>query len=184
MKVALLCPTLCNPLDCSLPGSSVHGILQARILEWVAIPFSRGSSQPKNGTQVSQRQILYPLRHQGRPRSSCICLNPADDELGRLKVWVVFCIKCMKSPCEHVKKLHCTVASTVFWVCVCWNPGCVSAVWHQLGYLTFVSLILFLKKMNITPAWTLVMRIKWVNIRNCSNQSLIHNAFWGEDDWW
>ena len=39
------CLTLCNLMDCSLPGSSVHGILQARILEWVAIPFSRGSSQ-------------------------------------------------------------------------------------------------------------------------------------------
>ena len=38
------CPTLCNPMDCSPLGSSVHGILQARILEWVAIPFSRGSS--------------------------------------------------------------------------------------------------------------------------------------------
>ena len=37
--VAQLCPTLCNPMDCSLPGSSVHGILQARILEWVAISF-------------------------------------------------------------------------------------------------------------------------------------------------
>ena len=38
------CQTLCNPMDCSSPGSSVHGILQARILEWIAIPFSRGSS--------------------------------------------------------------------------------------------------------------------------------------------
>ena len=38
------CPTLCDPMDCSPPDSSVHGILQARILEWVAIPFSRGSS--------------------------------------------------------------------------------------------------------------------------------------------
>ena len=43
----------CDPMDCSLPGSSVHGILQARILEWVAIPFSRGSSRPKDQTQVS-----------------------------------------------------------------------------------------------------------------------------------
>ena len=41
-EVAQLCPTLCNPVDCSPPGSSVHGILQARILEWVAISFSRG----------------------------------------------------------------------------------------------------------------------------------------------
>ena len=43
-EVAQSCPTLCNPVDCSLVGSSVHGILQARILEWVAISFSRGSS--------------------------------------------------------------------------------------------------------------------------------------------
>ena len=39
--------TLCDPMDCSLPGSSVHGILPARTLEWVTIPFSRGSSKPK-----------------------------------------------------------------------------------------------------------------------------------------
>ena len=47
------CPTLCNPLDRSLPGSSVHGILQARILEWVAGPSSRGSSGPKDWIHVS-----------------------------------------------------------------------------------------------------------------------------------
>ena len=44
VSVLQLCPALCDPMDCSLPGSSVHGILQARILEWIAIPFSRGSS--------------------------------------------------------------------------------------------------------------------------------------------
>ena len=44
VKVTQSCPTLCNPMDCSPPGFSVHGILQAGILEWVAIPFSRGSS--------------------------------------------------------------------------------------------------------------------------------------------
>ena len=49
--VAQLCPTLCNPMDCSPLGFSVHGILQARILEWVAMP-SGGSSQPKDQTQV------------------------------------------------------------------------------------------------------------------------------------
>ena len=46
--VAQSCLTICNPMACILPGSSVHGILQARILEWVAIPFSKGSSQPSN----------------------------------------------------------------------------------------------------------------------------------------
>ena len=58
------CPTLYDPMDCSLPGSSVHGILQARILDWVAMPFSRGSSGPRSQTQVSSishmgRWILY-----------------------------------------------------------------------------------------------------------------------------
>ena len=48
VKVVQLCMTLCDPMDCSLLGSSVHGILQNRILEWVAIPFSRGSSQPRD----------------------------------------------------------------------------------------------------------------------------------------
>ena len=47
------CPTLRDPMDCSLPGSSAHGIFQARVLEWLAISFSRGSSQPMDQTQVS-----------------------------------------------------------------------------------------------------------------------------------
>ena len=58
------CPTLCDPLDCSSPDSSVHRILQARILEWVAIPSSRGSSWPRDRTYVSYvsctgRRVLY-----------------------------------------------------------------------------------------------------------------------------
>ena len=62
-----LCLTLCNPIDCSLPGSSVHGIFQARILEWVAMPSSRGSSQPRDLTCISRiscisRWILCHLR--------------------------------------------------------------------------------------------------------------------------
>ena len=48
-----LCPTLCDPMDCSLPGASVHGIVPARILEWVAISFSRGSSWPRDQTRIS-----------------------------------------------------------------------------------------------------------------------------------
>ena len=59
------CPTLCNLMNHSPPSSSVHGILQARILEWVAIPFSRGSSRPRGQTQVSHIAgiFLYPLSH-------------------------------------------------------------------------------------------------------------------------
>ena len=61
--MAQSCMTLFNPMDCNLSGSSVHGILQARILKWVAISSSRGSSQPRDWTQVSYiscivRQVL------------------------------------------------------------------------------------------------------------------------------
>ena len=52
-EIAQLCPALWDPMDCSLPGSSILGIFQARILEWVAISFSRRSSQPRDWTQVS-----------------------------------------------------------------------------------------------------------------------------------
>ena len=52
-KLLQLCPTLCDAMDCSLPGLSVPGILQTRLLEWVAIHSSRGSSQPRDGTCVS-----------------------------------------------------------------------------------------------------------------------------------
>ena len=55
-KESVSCPVVYNslqPMDCSPPGSSVHGILQAKILEWVAIPFSRGSSQPRDQIQIS-----------------------------------------------------------------------------------------------------------------------------------
>ena len=51
--VAPSCLTLCHPPDCSPSGSSAHGILQARVLEWVAISFSRGSFRPRDGTSVS-----------------------------------------------------------------------------------------------------------------------------------
>ena len=69
MKVAQSCLTLYAPMDCT-----VHGILQARILEWVAFPFSGGSSQPRDQTQIKPkgiprcRQILYQLSHKGSPR--------------------------------------------------------------------------------------------------------------------
>ena len=76
VKVAQSCPTLSDPVD-----NTVHGILQARILEWIAVPFSRGS--PKPGIEPRSlhcRQILYQLSHQGSPRilEWEAILSPAD----------------------------------------------------------------------------------------------------------
>ena len=57
------CPTLCDPMDCSLPGFSAHGIFQAIVMEWIAISFSKGSSRPRDQTWVSHivDRCLYPL---------------------------------------------------------------------------------------------------------------------------
>ena len=66
-EVGQSCPTLCDPMDYSLPGSSAHGIFQARVLEWVAIFFCRGSSRPRDWTWVSRfvGRRFYHLSHQG-----------------------------------------------------------------------------------------------------------------------
>ena len=68
-EVAQLCPILCDPMDCSLPSSSIHRISQARTVEWVAICFSKGSSptQGSNPGLPHCRQILYQLSYQGSP---------------------------------------------------------------------------------------------------------------------
>ena len=67
--VTQLCLTLCDPMDCRRLGSSVHGILQTRILEWIAIPFTRGifPTQELNRGPLHYRQILYQLSYQGSP---------------------------------------------------------------------------------------------------------------------
>ena len=66
-EVAQSCLTLCDPLDCSLPGFSIHGILQARILEWVTISFSRGSSRPGDRTWVSHEADALTSEPPGKP---------------------------------------------------------------------------------------------------------------------
>ena len=66
VKVAQLCPTLCDPMD-----YTVHGILQARILEWVAFPLSRGSSQPRDRTQIPPLQAdSLPAEPQWKPKNT------------------------------------------------------------------------------------------------------------------
>ena len=90
VKVAKSCLCLCDPMDCSPPGSSVHIILQARRLEWVAIPFSGGSSWPRDWTQVSNpgllhcRQSLYHLRHEEGPK---LLINRLKNKSKISRIW-------------------------------------------------------------------------------------------------
>ena len=80
--VAQSCPTLCHPLDCSPPGSSIYGMFQARILEWVAISYHSGSSQPRDRTHVSckspalQADSLL-LSHRGSTKYFTLSLSKA-----------------------------------------------------------------------------------------------------------
>ena len=85
-EVTQSCPTLCDPVDCSPPGYSVHGILQARILEWIAISFSRGSSRPRDRTQVSciasRRFNLWATSEGLVVKSLLKCAPDAEDSCG------------------------------------------------------------------------------------------------------
>ena len=87
--VAQSCPTLCSPMGCSLPRSAVHGIFQARVLEWVATSFSRGSSWPRNQSQVSRivgrcftvwatKEVLESVKKKKSKSISQLCLTLCD----------------------------------------------------------------------------------------------------------
>ena len=79
--VAQLCPTLCNPMNCGLPGSSVHGILQARILEWVAISFPRGSSLPRDLTRNKLVNILWIMKEVTGKERRKARMNPVGSKI-------------------------------------------------------------------------------------------------------
>ena len=129
-EVAQSCLTLCNPINCSLPGSSIHGIFQARVLEWVAISFSRGSSQPRDWTQVShiacRRFTIWATREaqlftwhsiKGKTRRTEIIfsvlrgwggekeLSPKglEGKFGVMKMFSVLIVEATAWPCKFVK---------------------------------------------------------------------------------
>ena len=110
------CPTVCHPVDCSLPGSSVHGIFQARILEWVAMPSSRGIFLPQglNTGLPHCRWFLYHLSHQGSPKTrktntaissgeKCWEENAMDSEMS---AWMGQPLGCPERPKEVTLRLR------------------------------------------------------------------------------
>ena len=101
-EVAQLCPALCDPMGCSLSGSSVHGIFQARVQEWTAISFSRGSSQPRNQIQVcciaGRRFTVWATREARIMKWFCYSLLQ----------WTMFC---QNSPPWFIH---------VGWTCIAW----------------------------------------------------------------
>ena len=106
--VAQSCQTFWDPMDCSLPGSSVHGILQARTLEWVAMPSSRASSQPRDQTQVSRiaRRFLE-SEPPGKPEKWNIACHISKQgchsyrwlQLSNISQWALRALKKEKNTC-------------------------------------------------------------------------------------
>ena len=99
------CLTLCNPMNCSLPGSSVHGIFQARILEWVAISFSSRSCLPRDRTHVSciaggffttklSGKLLYIYIYIYIYMCVCVCVYPYICEIHRSPLFLQIIITC------------------------------------------------------------------------------------------
>ena len=97
-SVAKSCLTLCDPMDCSPPGSSVHGIYQARILEWVAISSPKGSPQPRDWTSPMAPALagrFFTIEPPGKPLSStdtrCLCLGP---RVSQTKIFMLLRLMC------------------------------------------------------------------------------------------
>ena len=85
------CPAFYNPMDYSPPGSSVHGTFQARILEWVAMPSSKGSTWLRYGTHIScipSPTLLYHLIHQGRSVCVCVCVCVCIIDMNRCNILI------------------------------------------------------------------------------------------------
>ena len=98
--ITQLCPILCESMDCSLSGSSVHGIIQARILEWAPIPFSRVPSQPRDWIQVSMQGDFYHLRSRnGHAEEQRKCLQ-GSEKFSKTGLWWLISL-----PWEITKKI-------------------------------------------------------------------------------
>ena len=89
---AQTCLTLCDPMDCSLLGSSVHGIFQARVLEWVGISFSRGSSQLREPASLELQADTLPSEPPRKPQNIRRLLLIIEDQISQLRNLALFCV--------------------------------------------------------------------------------------------
>ena len=91
------CPNLCDPIACSLPGSSVHGVLQAGVLEWVATPSSRGSSRPRGRALIcgscvaGESSIAEPLGKPAQHHTSVLCVSACLILMMASEVGAIYC---------------------------------------------------------------------------------------------
>ena len=152
-----LCPTLCNPMDYSLPDSSVHGILQVRMIEWVDIPFTRGFSQPRDRTHVScvscTASRFFTVESPGKPLTRLakhLCaLQTACRKTSRF--WEL----CWAWPTRHLtwfSRLSLFIASPFFWSAlqVCPNHSNKDAVGQGPQFPVIMSLLFLTQLLPLT----------------------------------
>ena len=155
-EVAQSCPALCDPVDCSLPGFSIHRILQARRLEWITISFSRGIF-PTQGSNLGLplwRQTLYLLSHQGAIQIQLIyqCYS-IGEKMNRKKTFqwkfLILCLPCFVFFFEfffffsHFPEWF-SIAEVVFYLWILWiieitktSKYCTSSVTFSLCFMKF-----------------------------------------------
>ena len=151
-SVTKLCPTLCNPMDCSPPGFSVHGIFQARILEWVAISYSRRSSQPSDQTRISHVSCISSLYH------SATCEAPADPRGMYRYIYEGMCTKAQRE--RQMEALKPTILPTLLSV----SRGlCRLAPW-LLWLLVFADMNLNSQNLSVIGFRILLLKVVGFNL--------------------
>ena len=150
MKVTQWCPTVWNPMDCSLPGFSIHGILQARVLEWVANLVSRESSQPRDCTQVSHIESGF---------FTVWATREAD--------WLELFFVCLRVLWKKIKltrplTFFCAWPGLDFLIFVMFVYVCVVLLWDNLEILIMAKRVY---NRNTTKQWIAVLIITafWLN---------------------
>ena len=162
------CPTLCDLIDCSPPGSSVHGILQARILEWVAIPFSRRSSWPRAGIkcgspalQAYSLPLVPPIFHKSRenipmlfwsqeiylPLCMYVCINLSIHPVFLEKFWI-------HSKIEQKIQRSCVYLAPIYAQLSPWSTSHTGLV-HLLSLMNLTDTTIIIQSLSFTLGFTL-----------------------------
>ena len=146
-----LCLRLCNPMDCSLLGSSVHGILQARILEWLAMPSSRRSSQPRDWTCVKPVSLTSPALAGGFFTTSTTWETLCSKFVGFPEVRILSWMH----PFESLQILRCCLPSLLYHFAL---PPAIAGAWYSLYSLTnsVIKCLNFANLESWKMAWVLI----------------------------
>ena len=169
-KLLQSCLTLCDAMDCSPPGSFVHGVLQARRLKWVAIPFSKGSSQPRDWTCVPyvSRTGRWSLYH------SCLLGSPMSHGIPPLGCHLF----CQNYVCAFFSMFLCVVVDYIFYCCIVFHdiniPMFLYLAYHWwifklfslMAITNYITIIFFVHVLLCMFAWSIISVPRYIPHKN------------------